>query len=284
MTIAFLNGEYKPLSEVTISPLDRGFLFGEGIYEVIPVMQSELVAPELHLGRLINGLSALSIKLHYSQEQLVAALNQVIGRNSLVTGSVYLHVTRGASDKRNHAFPDECEATVLIMVQSVDEAEPSIELQPLKVCLQLDKRWRNCHIKSTSLLGNVLHYQHAKEQGAQETILFNDNNMVTEGSTSNVFVLKENKLYTHPLDSQILPGITRHILLDVVRQHTSLTVIEQPVTVEQLLAADEVWISSSSKGLAPIVSVDEHAIAGGDIGVLAQQVSELYVAHLSDYR
>lgn len=284
MTIAFYNGEYKPLSEVTISPLDRGFLFGEGIYEVIPVLQSELVAPQLHLARLKTGLSALSITLHYSQEQLIDALNQVICRNSLVSGSVYLHVTRGASDMRNHAFPEESEATILIMIQSINESNASEALQPLKASLQRDTRWRNCHIKSTSLLGNVLHYQHAKEQDTHESILYNDDNIITEGSTSNVFVLKGNKLFTHPLDFQVLPGITRYILLGVAKQHSTLEVIEQPVTVDELLAADEVWISSSSKGLAPIVRIDEHNIGNGEVGAMAKQLSDLYVNHLVDYR
>lgn len=281
MTIAFLNGDFLPLSEAKISPMDRGFLFGDGIYEVIPTYQAKPVGMKGHMARLKSGLSAISITNPYDETQWRDILATLVEKNSpyIPSGNIgiYFHVSRGTDSKRFHAFPDNIAPTVFGFAFEIAPAQPlnKHDVKAFKVALEEDKRWQRCHIKSTSLLGNVLHFQTGVEQGVNETILHNSAGEITEASSCNVFIVKNNVVYTPPLDNQLLPGITRSIALEAFTR-ASIEVEESRFSIGDLLNADEVWLSSSSKEIAPVVEVNGMAIGDGNVGDMWQKAIKAY--------
>ncbi len=285
MSIAFLNGEFAPVSELKLSPMDRGFMFGDGIYEVIPCYGGKLVGYSLHVQRLQDGLSQLQISPPSQLPELANISEQLLAKNQVADAGIYIQISRGVAPLRNHGFPEGIEPTLFVMLQTLpplDTANAKFE-SGLKLALEADKRWRRCQIKSTSLLGNVLHYQGAKQQGLDEVLLYDELGNVTEGSTCNVFCLFGDQIHTAPLEMQLLPGITRHIVLDIARRHTPLAVIESAVPKERLFAADEVWVTSSSKGVYPVVAVDGKAIGDGKVGPWARKLARQYQQHMFDY-
>ena len=224
MTIAFLNGEFMPLSEAKISPMDRGFLFGDGIYEVIPTYHGKAVGMTGHLSRMRDGLAAISITNPYNAQQWQQNLNGLIDANAshFPNGNigVYFHISRGTDTKRYHAYPQNITPTVFGFAFEIAPSQPleAANVKPFKVALEEDKRWQRCHIKSTSLLGNVMHFQAGVDSGVQETILHNSDGIITEASSCNVFMVKDNAIFTPPLDNQLLPGITRQIALEAFKR------------------------------------------------------------------
>ncbi|MDO6538038.1 aminotransferase class IV [Alteromonas stellipolaris] len=281
MTIAFLNGEFMPLSEAKISPMDRGFLFGDGIYEVIPTYHGKAVGMTGHLSRMRDGLAAISITNPYSAQQWQQNLDGLIDANAshFPSGNigVYFHISRGTDTKRYHAYPQNITPTVFGFAFEIAPAQPleADKVKPFKVALEEDKRWQRCHIKSTSLLGNVMHFQAGVESGVQETILYNSDGIITEASSCNVFMVKDNAIFTPPLDNQLLPGITRQIALEAFKQ-AGLVVEEKWFTTEDLFNADEVWLTSSSKEIAPVIEVDGKTIGIGEVGQMWEKAIKAY--------
>lgn len=285
MSLVYLNGEYLPLEKAKISPLDRGFLFGEGIYEVVPSHEGNLVGWELHISRLLNGLAAINIDPQISMDKLKEIVLKVRDSHTFNNIGIYVHVTRGSDVRRYHGYPDGLSSTVFVMAFQIPALKPLTDgvSEGYRVQIEQDKRWKNCHIKSTSLLGNVMHYQSAHEKQLQETLLIDDKGMVTEASSSNVFIVKGNEIVTPPTNHQILPGITRHVLLDIVKRHTDYEILEREITKTELFAADEVWLTSSSRGVAPVIECDGQVIGSGKVGDKAVHISGLFIQHLSDY-
>lgn len=281
MTIAFLNGEFMPLSEAKISPMDRGFLFGDGIYEVIPTYHGKAVGMTGHLSRMRDGLAAISITNPYSAQQWQQNLDELIDANAshFPSGNigVYFHISRGTDTKRYHAYPQNITPTVFGFAFEIAPAQPleADKVKPFRVALEEDKRWQRCHIKSTSLLGNVMHFQAGVESGVQETILHNSDGIITEASSCNVFMVKDNAIFTPPLDNQLLPGITRQIALEAFKQ-AGLVVEEKWFTTEDLFNADEVWLTSSSKEIAPVIEVDGKTIGTGEVGSMWEKAIKAY--------
>ena len=281
MTIAFLNGEFMPLSEAKISPMDRGFLFGDGIYEVIPTYHGKAVGMTGHLSRMRDGLAAISITNPYSAQQWQQNLDGLIDANAshFPSGNigVYFHISRGTDTKRYHAYPQNITPTVFGFAFEIAPAQPleAANVKPFKVALEEDKRWQRCHIKSTSLLGNVMHFQAGVDSGVQETILHNSDGIITEASSCNVFMVKDNAIFTPPLDNQLLPGITRQIALEAFKR-AGLAVEEKWFTKEDLFNADEVWLTSSSKEIAPVVEVDGKTIGSGEVGPMWEKAIKAY--------
>lgn len=270
--IAYLNGDFMPLSAAKISPLDRGFLFGDGIYEVIPSYQSRPVGLHLHLARLARGLAAIGIQNPLTPTQWQDLVTQLISQNQHIALApaglgIYLHVSRGADSKRGHAFPQQVSPTLFGFAFAIAPAQTGdlASTRGVRVHTETDLRWQRCQIKSTALLGNVLHHQAAVETDCYETILFNANHELTEGSSCNVFVVKDGHIATPALDTQILPGITRHILLRLLRDE-GVSVAERVVTRAEVLGADEVWLTSSSKELVPVVMIDGQPVGTGEVG------------------
>lgn len=281
MTIAFLNGEFMPLSEAKISPMDRGFLFGDGIYEVIPTYHGKAVGMTGHLSRMRDGLAAISITNPYSAQQWQQNLDALIDANAshFPNGNigVYFHISRGTDTKRYHAYPQNITPTVFGFAFEIAPSQPleAANVKPFKVALEEDKRWQRCHIKSTSLLGNVMHFQAGVDSGVQETILHNSDGIITEASSCNVFMVKDNAIFTPPLDNQLLPGITRQIALEAFKR-AGLAVEEKWFTKEDLFNADEVWLTSSSKEIAPVIEVDGKTIGSGEVGQMWEKAIKAY--------
>jgi D-alanine transaminase len=285
MSIAFLNNEFLPLAEAKISPLDRGFLFGDGIYEVVPSYAGKFVGFTPHINRMQDGLKAIGIELDWDHARWQSMCNELVEKNGSGNLGIYLHVSRGADDKRFHAYPDNVAPTIFAF--AFDIAPPPVadksQIKGYKVSTTQDLRWQRCHIKSTALLGNVMHFQHGHAQGKNETLLYNDKNELTEASACNAYIVKDGTVITPPLDNQILPGITRYILLDALRKDGSIPVVERVVSMDEVLSADEVWITSSSKEIAPVIEIDGQAVGDGQVGSVWQAAQSIYSANKFNY-
>ncbi len=282
MSIAYLNGEYLPLAEARISPLDRGFLFGDGIYEVIPYYNGQSVGLMPHIERMINGLAAIEIKSTLTADDWKTLLDDLIARNGEVGENlgVYVHVSRGADVKRLHAYPENVEPTIFAFAFKIKDPEPADRTQAHQYSMITteDLRWQRCHIKSTALLGNVIHYQEGHAAGADEAMLFNAKGELTEGSSTNVFIVKDGVVATPTQDNQILPGITRRIVLDSLKADGSIKVEERIITMDEVRAADEVWITSSSKEIAPVTKLDGKPVGNGEVGEVWEAAFKIYTA------
>ncbi len=285
MSTVYLNGEYMPMSEARISPMDRGFLFGDGIYEVIPSYDGRLVGFGPHLERMQDGLDAIEIPLQVDHEAWREISSELIERNGGGNLGVYFHVSRGADTIRHHAYPEGIEPTVYAFAFEIPPApQPDkAAATPYRVSTAEDLRWKRCNIKSTALLGNVMHYQHGHSQGHNETILYNQNRELTEAAACNVYVIKNGIVATPFLDHQKLPGITRLMLLEILRRDGSIPVQERVVSLDELDTADEVWISSSSKEIAPVVEIDGKPVGDGSVGDVWLAAQTLYSAHKFDF-
>lgn len=268
MSTVFLNNEFLPPKQALISPMDRGFLFGEGIYEVIPSYQGTFIGLKLHLNRLFNGLKALDIQNPYSRDKWLSLCQQLVEQNEGDNLAVYIQVTRGSSPIRHHGYNNDLTPTIYAFTFEIPTAPLADKKQvtTYKVSTHQDLRWQRCNIKSTSLLGNVMHFQQGIDEGNKETILFNSNKELTEASSSNVFIVKGNTIITPPLDHQILPGVTRYILLDILKKYSQYKVEERRISLQEVIRADEVWLTSSTKEVAPVIAIDHKPVASGEIG------------------
>jgi len=285
MSIAFLNDSYMPIEEVKISPLDRGFLFGDGIYEVIPSYHGKTVGFGPHIARMNDGLNAVEIKLNWSDDQWRELCTTLCEKNGNGNLGIYLHVTRGADTKRHHAYPTGIKPT--LFAYTFEITEPPVPdrntVKPYTCSTAHDLRWHRCNIKSIALLGNVMHFQQSHVKGDGEVILYNDNDELTECGACNAFVVKDGVVATPPLDSQILPGITRALALKVLREDGSIPVEERVITMDEVRNADEIWIASSSKELAPVIKLDGNPVGDGKVGKVWEAAAKLYQAQKFDY-
>jgi D-alanine transaminase len=285
MDMAYLNGAYLPLSEARISPLDRGFLFGDGIYEVIPCHDGRPVGFGPHLARMQNGLDAIEIDYRLDRDEWHEIASRLVELNGGGNLALYFHISRGADSKRDHAYPEGVWPTVFAFASEIPPAPvpDKDKVIPFTVITAEDLRWHRCNIKSTSLLGNVMHYQRGHSGGHDETILYNARHELTEAAACNVYVVKDGVVATPSLDEQKLPGVTRRILLDILRRDSSIPVEERVITLDELRNADEVWLTSSSKEIVPVVAVDDVPVADGKIGDVWLAAQTLYTAHKFDF-
>ena len=285
MSIVFLNDAFMPMEEAKISPMDRGFLFGDGIYEVIPSYDNKLVGFGPHIDRMQEGMELIGIKLDWDHAKWSQVVNELIEKNGGGNLGIYLHVSRGTDNKRFHAYPDNVAPTVYAFAFEIAPANVADKAiaKTYKVNSTEDLRWKRCHIKSTALLGNVMHFQHGFADGCNETLLFNSNNELTEASACNAYIVKDGVIATPPLDNQILPGITRLILLDILAKDGSLKVEERIVTMDEVADADEIWVTSSSKEVAPVVEFNGKPVADGKIGDVWLKAQALYSAGKYNY-
>ena len=285
MSIVYLNGDYMPMAEARISPMDRGFLFGDGIYEVIPSYDGKLVGFGPHLERMQDGLDALEIRMKVDHEAWRGISMELVERNGGGNLGIYFHVSRGADTRRNHAYPENIAPTIYAFAFEIPPAptpdKAVANCYTVSTCEDL--RWKRCNIKSTALLGNVMHYQHGHSRGHSETILYNADHELTEAAACNVFVIKDGVIATPELDNQKLPGITRLMVLDILRKHSSIPIQERVVMLSELDDADEVWITSSSKEIAPVVEIDGKTVGDGKAGDVWLAAQTLYTRHKFDY-
>jgi D-alanine transaminase len=273
--IVFLNGSFLPLEDAKIPIMDRGFLFADGVYEGYGVLDGRLIDNEGHLHRLERSLAEIRIPNPHTREQWTELMNELIRRNGMEEGFVYLQVTRGVAE-RDFFFPDDTQPTVAMFTQAKAIASAPIAETGMAVISVPDLRWKRRDIKSLSLLAQVLAKQAAREAGAHEAWLVEDG-YVTEGGSSSAFIItKNNSIVVRPLSHAILPGITRQSVLRFV-QETGLAMEERLFTLEEAYDAAEAFLTSASNFVVPIVSIDGHRVGDGKPGPRTRRLRELYI-------
>lgn len=272
MAIVYLNGEFLPQEEAKVSVLDRGFIFGDGVYEVIPVFGRHVLRLEEHLERLRNSLAEIYMHNPHTSAEWARIVGDLLERNTgAANRSVYLEVTRGAG-AREHTIPADMKPTVFAMCNPIPERDFSTGISAIT---HDDIRWQYCHIKGVSLLPNVLLRERAlRQDGSREAILVRDGR-VTEGAASNVFVIHRNKVRTPPKSNYLLPGITRDLVVELLRDG-GIGCDEEPVAAAELRDADEIWITSSTMGIAPVCRLDGRKVGAGTPGPVWRRADALY--------
>jgi D-alanine transaminase len=271
--IAHFNGQLMPLDKITISPLDRGFIFGDGVYEVIPVYEGAMLRGREHFERLQRSMDEIRLVNPHTTDEWLALVQDLL-KHHPGNQSVYIQVTRGVPPKRDHVIPKGVQPTVFMMVQPL--ASPSREAVENGVaCITArDFRWEKCHVKSTSLLGNVLARQLSADVGATETILLRDGHL-TEASSSNVFVVKDGVVAAAPQDNLILLGITYDLVTRLAREGAVKLEI-RPIPEAELRNVDEVWLSSSTKEVLAVTTLDGKPVGAGKPGPVFKRMHALF--------
>jgi D-alanine transaminase len=274
--IVYVNGAFLPEEEATISIFDRGFIFGDGIYEVSAVLSGRLVDCEAHLARLERSADEIGIKLAWSRAELVAIHQELIARNALDEGAIYLQVSRGAAD-RDFPFPRDVKPTLVLFTQARQFADVPAAKTGIKVVSTPDLRWARRDIKSVNLLAPVLAKQFAAENGAQEAWLIEDG-VVTEGASSTAWIVKGKTLISRPLSNKVLPGITRKAVLAFLAE-SGFAFEEREFTLEEALDAEEAFITSATSLVMPVTTIDGHSIHNGAPGPATLRLREIYLDH-----
>lgn len=274
MSLAYLNGKYQPLAETRVSVMDRGFLFGDGVYEVIPVYARQPFRLHEHLQRLKNSLAATRIDNPHSDSEWSSIVARIIDASSSADQQVYLQVTRGAAPLRNHAFPADTTPTALVMSDPLLPPAPELLTSGVTAVTADDIRWLRCDIKATSLLANCLLRQLAVDAGCAETVLFRDG-ILTEGAAANIFIVKDGVLLAPQKSHLMLPGITYDVILEIVAQQR-LPHRVRDISADEVREADEVLLTSSTREVLPIVEIDGRPVGQGRPGALTQALAAHY--------
>lgn len=279
--IVYLNGEFVALKDAHISVLDRGFIFGDGVYEAIPTYAKVPFRLQHHLDRLNNSLNAIQIKNPLSSAQWQLLVEQLIQKNNYDDQYVYLQITRGVAP-RNHSFPQQDKPTVFMMTSPLEKQSQDVVKNGIHAISLTDNRWQNCQIKSISLLPNVLLYQQAVDNGAKEAILIRDG-MATEGSASNLFIVLNNCLITPPKGPLLLPGVTRDLIVEIANKQGNC-IKEQSIPEADLLNAQEIWLTSSTKEILPVTRLNDKIISDGKPGPYWLQMIKAYQDYIQEQR
>ena len=271
--IVYLNGEFMPLDQARVPVLDRGFIFGDGVYEVIPAYSRRPFRLPQHLARLRHSLDAVRIDYPLADAEWTRLVEEIIARHPGEDQSIYLQVTRGVA-KRDHAFPKDARPTVFMMSGPLVTPGPEKVEHGVPAVTATDFRWLRCDVKSVSLLGNCLLRQHAVDAGAEEVVLFRDG-YLTEASASNVFAVKGGTLLAPPKNHLVLPGITYDVVLELA------TACKVPVEVREIAerevrGADELWLTSSTKEVLAITALDGKAVGVGKPGAVCNVVHRAF--------
>jgi D-alanine transaminase len=274
--IVFLNGSFLPVEEARVPFMDRGFLFGDGVYEGVGVLDGRLIDNEAHLERLERSLREVRISNPYTRAEWTAFEAEIVRRNGMAEGFVYFQVTRGVAE-RDFFFPENARPTVAMFTQAKAIVHTPAAQTGIAVVTVPDQRWARRDIKSISLLAQVLAKQAAKEAGAQEAWMVEDG-FVTEGGSSSAFIVtRQNRIIVRPLSQAILPGITRQSLFRLAAE-TGIVLEERLFTVEEAYEAAEAFLTSASNFVLPVVSIDGRPVADGRPGQLTKRLRELYLA------
>ncbi|MEH7484686.1 D-amino-acid transaminase [Neobacillus drentensis] len=273
MKFAILNGEIIERSEAKVDVEDRGYQFGDGVYEVIRVYNGKMFTGTEHMNRFVKSLDSIGIVLPYTMEHLTKLLEELVAKNNLQLGTIYMQITRGVAP-RNHAFPAE-NITPSLVAYTKEALRPLESLKKgVKTIVTEDIRWLRCDIKSLNLLGNLLAKQKAAVEGCFEAIQHRSSN-VTEGSSSNIYIVKNGVVITHPSDNLILKGITKDVILQICTSN-NIVVEERIFTLDELASADEVFLSSTTSEVMPIIEVDGKEVAEGIPGPVTRRLQEAF--------
>ena len=277
MATCYINGNYKDILKSKVSITDRGFQFSDGIYEVIAVYENRFVDIDLHLNRLIKSLNKLKIKINLEVNQIENISKKIKKLNNLSNGIIYIQITRGDQHPRDHKFPKGLKPNIIIY--SIPKDFKNINSKAKRgvtTSLYPDIRWLRSDIKSISLLGNSMAANHAKEKKNHEAILYDEKNYITEGNSSSIWIIKNNKCITHPLNYRILKGCTRHKLISIVKRK-KLKFEEKKFSIKALLSADEVFMTSATNFVMPIIKVDKHKISDGKPGQITLHLRDEFI-------
>lgn len=270
------NDEIVERSEVKIDMEDRGYQFADGIYDVVRAYNGKFFTLNEHVDRLFSSAEKIELRLPFTKEKLKEMLSELIKINNIDTGNVYMQVTRGIGIPRNHPYPDPEEVSPVFTATTTIVARDQEKMdRGMSALIVPDLRWLRCDIKSISLLGNIMAKHEAHKKGADEAILHRDG-IVTECSSSNVWMIKNDTIYTHPDGNLVLPGITKLVLLRVA-QNAGLSVKEEAFTLEDLKKSDEVFASSTTMEAMPITSIDGNPVGTGQRGPVVKKLQQLYV-------
>ena len=282
MPVAYLNGDFVPLEDACVPVLDRGFLFGDGVYEVIPAYGRRPFRLGQHLARLRDSLAAIGMQPPLDEDRWAEILQNLIDRNPGEDQSLYLQVTRGVAPHRDHAFPDPVTPTVFAMSSPIPPPDPAVLERGVAAVTLPDIRWQYCHIKAITLLPAVLMRQEARARGAVEAILVRDG-LATEGAASNLFVVRDNVVLTPPKGPALLPGITRDLVLELAEKH-AVNWREADIPAEWLAGADELWLTSSTREIMPVTRLDDRPVGDGRPGPLFRTMHRYYQDYKAELR
>lgn len=275
MKISFYNGEFKNDDELEVKYQDRAFYFGDGVYEVIRYYDGEFFTLEEHLERMMNSAAEIEIE-GVSKQELSDIVTELKDRNTIDNGALYIQISRGIQN-RNHAYPVDVEPVILAYINEARRPQSQSE-NGVHAITSEDYRWLKCHVKSLNLLANVMEKERAVKAGAHETLMHRDGT-VTEGSSTNVFIVKNGVLKTHPANNLILNGITRLEVLKIAKK-LDIKVEESSFTVEELREADEVIITSTTQEVTPVVKIDDTIIGNGQRGKVTKSIQEAFDANI----
>ncbi|MBL4711397.1 MAG: D-amino acid aminotransferase [Gammaproteobacteria bacterium] len=278
----YLNGKYMPIEQATISVMDRGFLFGDGIYEVIPVFGNKLLRLDEHLVRLQNSLNRISLLNPHTDNEWADIFSALLEKNNGEDRAIYLQISRGAYSKRDLSTNADFAPTIFVMVLQVTAPDIEIVSAGISVITVDDFRWNACDIKSTSLVASVMLRQQATDAGVEDAILIR-NGIVTEGTASNVFLVKDNILLTPPTGLQLLPGITRDLVIEIANNN-GIVVKEREIKEAELYNADEIWMTSSTREVAPVIKLNGKKVGAGVAGSQWKRMMDLYQRYKQQLR
>lgn len=278
--IAYVNGRYVRLTAACVHVEDRGYQFADGVYEVIAVQRGHLVDEHEHLERLAYSLHELHITWPMSPRSMQAVMRELLRRNAISRrGMVYVQVTRGVAP-RNHAFPQAVNSCLVMTARGLPAVDPIAARRGVGVIIIPDLRWKRPDIKSISLLPNVLGKQQAVEAGAYEAWMTDEEGMITEGTSSNAWIVVNGTLVTRQADRAILNGITRRAVLRIAADH-GIAFVERPFTPAEALGASEAFTTSTTALLKPVVKVGEAAVGDGHVGPLTRRLLDFYIDHMN---
>ncbi|MDH5711754.1 MAG: D-amino acid aminotransferase [Gammaproteobacteria bacterium] len=272
--IVYLNGEYLPIEQATVSVLDRGFLFGDGIYEVIPVFGRRPLRVDEHLQRLQNSLSRISLDNPFDNEAWKTIFDQLLEKNPGEDRAIYMQITRGKHPVRDLKIqPDKC-PTIFMMVLQVGAIDVDVLARGIETVTIDDFRWHACDIKSISLVANVMLREQATQAGVIDAVLVRDG-FVTEGTASNFFMVKNGVLITPPISKHLLPGITRDLVIELAQENDIKSEIRQ-IAMNELDDADEIWLTSSTREIAPVIRLNGKDVGDAKAGLVWKKMIHIY--------
>lgn len=280
--VVYLNGEYLPQSQAKVSVLDRGFLFGDGVYEVVPVFGGRPLRLNEHLDRLNRSMNRVSLQNPLTANEWNEIFQTLLDRNPGTDRSIYLQVTRGAAAIRDLSVDPEIRPTVFVMVNEikpVDYAQLEAGIEAITV---EDFRWKACDIKSVSLIANVMVRLYANQSSVVDAVMVRDG-LLTEATASNVFVVRNGVISTPPKSDCLLPGITRDLVLELALAN-GFEVHERDINVTELETVDEIWLTSSTREIAPVVKINTHVIGNGVAGPVWRKIISIYKDYKQELR
>lgn len=278
----YLNGRFVPRDQACVPITDRGFLFGDSVYEVVPAYGGAPLRLEQHLARLDRSLAAIHMQNPLSHGEWAKVLDALLAQLPGEDQQVYIQITRGAPEEREHRIPEGLAPTVLATTRALPARDPALVQQGISAITLDDIRWHRCDIKATTLLANVLAHHQAREEGVDEAILVRDG-MALEGTASNLFIVSNGLLITPPTDNCILPGITRDLVLELAAEE-GLPYAEAAIGVADLEQAEEIWLTSSTREIRPVTQLNSKPVGGGHPGPLWRRMDQLLDAYKARLR